>query len=148
MNAADAGNGGEMAKIIWLISFLGVNSIQDIRCRRVWLPSFPLFLAAGIYLGIGQGRGASQLAAFLPGLFLLAAGKVTKGAIGIGDGLTVLMLGVCCSPGEVCEIVLAALMLGAGWAMILLIIKKKGYRQEFSWIPCLFLACVIRMVTV
>ena len=100
MNAADAGNGGEMAKIIWLISFLGVNSIQDIRCRRVWLPSFPLFLAAGIYLGIGQGRGASQLAAFLPGLFLLAAGKVTKGAIGIGDGLTVLMLGVCCSPGE------------------------------------------------
>lgn len=136
-----------MAKIIWLISFLGVNSIQDIRCRRVWLQSFPFFLAAGIYLGIGQSSGALQLAAFLPGLFLLAAGKVTKGAIGIGDGLTVLMLGICCSPGEVCEIVLAALMLGAGWAVILLTIKKKGRRQEFPWIPCLFLACVIRMVT-
>lgn len=137
-----------MAKTIWLISFLGVNSIRDICCRRVWLQSFPFFLAAGVWMGMGEDTGVLQLAAFLPGLFLLALGKATEGAIGSGDGLTVLMLGVCCSPGEVCEIVLGALLLGAVWAMILLTVKKKGRRQEFPWIPCLFLTCVIRMVTV
>ncbi|MGI6006069.1 MAG: hypothetical protein ACOX8E_01085 [Ruminococcus sp.] len=130
-----------MERAVWTILFLGINGIYDIKCRRICKWSFPVFFSAGAAIWMRNGRDLLSLAAaFIPGILLLLAGKVTNEAVGYGDGLTVLMLGVCHGLWKVCEIVLGGMLLSAVWGGILLIVKKKGWKQEFPWIPFLFLA--------
>ncbi|MGI6010152.1 MAG: hypothetical protein ACOX8H_01465 [Ruminococcus sp.] len=135
-----------MAESIWTSVFLGVNGIYDIKHRKILLCSFPVYLIIGIILWWKAGGNLRQATALLPGFLFLCIGKITKEAIGYGDGLTVLMLGICHPLGTVCEIVLGGLMLGAVWGGILVMVRKKSWKQEFPWIPWLFLAYIGRMV--
>lgn len=128
--------------------FLGVNAVYDIKYRRILKISCPVYLAAGILLWWKSGNGVGQLAALLPGLAFLLIGKITKEAVGYGDGLTVLALGFCHPLETLCEIVLGGLLLGAVWGGMLVMIKKKSWKQEFPWIPCLFLAYLGRLVAI
>lgn len=136
-----------MVKQILLLLFLGINAIYDAVYQRIVLWSIPMFLLPGvIFLIWGEESVAPGLAALIPGILLLMTGKITKEAIGYGDGLIVLVLGIYLGIWETCEIVLGGLFLSAVWGGFLMVVKKKNRHQEFPWIPFLLLSYVGKLV--
>lgn len=136
-----------MIRQLLLLLFLGVNAIYDILFRNIVLGTIPVFLIIGIVLCIfGEEKNVMVFLAFLPGALLLLTGRFTKEAIGYGDGLVVLVLGIYLGIWETCEVVLGALGISGLYSTVLLAGKKKGLHQEFPWIPCLLIAYVGRLV--
>lgn len=131
-----------------VLLFLGINTLSDIRYRKVLLWPMPVFFFFGIVLYVWNGsKVVSGITGLLPGIFLLAIGKLTKEAVGYGDGLTVLVMGIYLDLWDTCEIVAGGLFLSAIWGGILMILKKKEIKQEFPWMPFLMISYVGKLVT-
>lgn len=136
-----------MVKQCLLLGFLGLNAIYDMRYQKIVVWSIPVFLLPGVwFLILGEWATAAGVIALLPGILLLLIGKISKEAIGYGDGCTVLVLGVYLDPWATCEVVMGALFLSALWGGVLMLVKKKGLRQEFPWIPFILISYVGKLV--
>lgn len=128
-----------------LICFLGVNSWTDIRYRKVSLCSVGAYLLVGIfYQCLYRKEAAAMLLGLIPGILLVAVSKATREALGMGDALLMLVLGMYLGLWAAVEVLFAAMFLAAIWAGALLFVKKKGRDYEFPFVPFLLLAYVGR----
>lgn len=130
----------------WIvIGILGIQSYYDIRYKKV-----PLFLTViGTILGLIYFLGNKDihlflLGAFIPGAVCLLYGKVTKEALGYGDGLLILMMGCYFNLKELLGICFLAFMIGGLVALGLLVIFRRSGKQEIPFVPFLFVAVILR----
>lgn len=126
---------------ICVLSFLGINSYFDIRKGEISLRVAAAYMILGVfYLFLHRQRLPLFLAGVLPGLLLLCIGKVSGGALGLGDGLIVLVAGLYMGIWKTLEFITVAVLLAAVWAGILMFGKKRGGKASFPFVPFLLAA--------
>lgn len=130
-----------------LAAFLVINSWVDIRKRRISILSVTVFGIGGIFYEFLNGREIPLvLLGLIPGFVLLLVSRATDDAVGMGDGLLMLVLGLYLGWGGALEVLLLALFLSALWAGVLLAVLKKRRNYEFPFAPFLLLGYAGRWI--
>jgi leader peptidase (prepilin peptidase)/N-methyltransferase len=130
---------------LWLF----LCSIQDIKSKKIHIYLIGLGFVACLSISFVFHDAVfwERAVGAIPGLFMLALNPITRGQIGIGDGLIVLILGVCLGFGLTASILLLGLFASAFFSAILLIVKKAGRKKTIPFIPFLFLGFLGVLIT-
>ena len=128
-----------------IMSFLGINSWIDIQKKQISLVSVGFFMAVGIlYECVVQNKNPAVFWGLLPGAVLLGVSKLSREALGMGDALLMLVLGIYLGLEAALDVLLLALFLAAVWAGILIVVGKKGRNYAFPFVPFLLIGYVGR----
>lgn len=124
--------------------FLGGTAGLDIWKRQIYIP---VIIAGGslgllIKIYLGEGELPAVLLSLIPGFCLLVIGRGSHQAVGYGDGFVVLIMGIYFGLWKTAQILLNGLLISSVWAAGLIIIRKKGKKQEFPFIPFLFIGAL------
>lgn len=130
---------------------LGVLAWADIQTKRVPLVLVGVLAAVMLSMRIvsfNMDTGAAIWFAelsigLLPGGISLFCSYITKGQLGIGDGLVLAAIGLGLEFHNVMLLWTMALCMAAVLAMFLLIFKKAGKKAEIPFVPCLFLGYIL-----
>ena len=133
---------------IGIVLYLVVLSIIDIRHRKVPTIMLYLFIVAMTVEAVVLGNGIWLLAMLggVIGALFLVISKLTKEAIGYGDSLLILGLGISLGFWRVFSLLLIAFFLGAIYSIGLLSIRKAKRKTTFPFIPFISISYVIMFV--
>lgn len=125
---------------IFMTIFLGINTWTDIRKKEICLPVLFIFLAGGMLWQIWQGTfwpgGVLSLGI---GICIILIALLSRGMIGLGDGLLILAMGSVMKAGELTGILFAALLLCGIYSGIELLVRKKTRSEEIPFAPFLLI---------
>lgn len=133
--AADKEDG---VKELCTVVFLAMNSWLDIRRREISLLLTVFYAGCGIIYSILQGRKIQDV--LIPagiGILFLAAGLISRGAIGAGDCWILLALGALLDTETYIRMLCIGFFLAAFWSGILLVIRRKSRKTEIPLVPFL-----------
>lgn len=133
--AADKEDG---VKELCTVVFLAMNSWLDIRRREISLLLTMVYAGCGIICSILQGRKIQDV--LIPagiGILFLAAGLISRGAIGAGDCWILLALGALLDTETYIRMLCIGFFLAAFWSGILLVIRRKSRKTEIPLVPFL-----------
>lgn len=133
--AADKEDG---VKELCTVAFLAMNSWLDIRRREISLLLTVVYAGCGIIYSILQGRKIQDV--LIPagiGILFLAAGLISRGAIGAGDCWILLALGTLLDTETYIRMLCIGFFLAAFWSGILLVIRRKSRKTEIPLVPFL-----------
>ena len=121
----------------------------DIRHRKI--PLLYLLLGIGVAFSVlffqEQGMWILSLGGAGIGVAFLGISKITKEAIGYGDSLLILGLGILLGFWQVMGVLVVAFSLTAISSMVLLVLKKMNRRTTLPFIPFLALGFLINFVS-
>ena len=120
------------------VVFLAMNSWLDIRRREISLLLTVVYAGCGIIYSILQGRKIQDV--LIPagiGILFLAAGLISRGAIGAGDCWILLALGALLDTETYIRMLCIGFFLAAFWSGILLVIRRKSRKTEIPLVPFL-----------
>ncbi len=127
-------------KELCILAFLVWNSWRDIRKHEISLTLTLIFGIGGMLLfwqdheTLWDVVGSASV-----GLGMIGMSILTRGAVGMGDGLLLLALSGVLSSGELLLTLLLGLFLCAVWGTGLLLFRKKEKHTEIPFIPFLSL---------
>ena len=133
--AADKEDG---VKELCTVVFLAMNSWLYIRRREISLLLTVVYAGCGIICSILQGRKIQDV--LIPagiGILFLAAGLISRGAIGAGDCWILLALGALLDTETYIRMLCIGFFLAAFWSGILLVIRRKSRKTEIPLVPFL-----------
>lgn len=133
--AADKEDG---VKELCTVVFLAMNSWLDIRRKEISLLLTVVYAGCGIIYSILQGRKIQDV--LIPagiGILFLAAGLISRGAIGAGDCWILLALGALLDTETYIRMLCIGFFLAAFWSGILLVIRRKSRKTEIPLVPFL-----------
>lgn len=133
--AADKEDG---VKELCTVVFLAMNSWLDIRRREISLLLTVVYAGCGIIYSILQGGKIQDV--LIPagiGILFLAAGLISRGAIGAGDCWILLALGALLDTETYIRMLCIGFFLAAFWSGILLVIRRKSRKTEIPLVPFL-----------
>lgn len=125
-------------KELCTVVFLAMNSWLDIRRREISLLLTVVYAGCGIICSILQGRKIQDV--LIPagiGILFLAAGLISRGAIGAGDCWILLALGALLDTETYIRMLCIGFFLAAFWSGILLVIRRKSRKTEIPLVPFL-----------
>ena len=125
-------------KELCTVVFLAMNSWLDIRRRDISLLLTVVYAGCGIIYSILQGRKIQDV--LIPagiGILFLAAGLISRGAIGAGDCWILLALGALLDTETYIRMLCIGFFLAAFWSGILLVIRRKSRKTEIPLVPFL-----------
>jgi prepilin signal peptidase PulO-like enzyme (type II secretory pathway) len=127
------------------LTYLTINSITDIREKRISIIISLIFGAIGIIINIifNQYNIISILLAMLLGFIMILISKVTKEAIGIGDGIILVVMGLFTGVYNNLLILLYGLILSSIVSCFFLITKKLDKKDKIPFIPYLLAGYII-----
>lgn len=136
--------GEHMIGYVSALAVLGICSYEDIKNRSVHTGLLLLFTIEGILLWVFAEKHpvVEIVQAILPGLSVLLAAFITKGSIGEGDGVILLIIGLLLGGAFALRIFMYALFFCACYAIFLLIIRKKNRKYEIAFVPFMLLAYI------
>lgn len=129
--------------VLWIS--LGVNAISDLKSRFIYV-GINIFLAALGILGhilTKEGDIADLILGIVIGLFVLAIAYFSREAVGIGDGIVVLSVGIIAGGRKTLTLLMSALCLTAIFGIFLLCIKKGNRKTELAFMPFMLLSFII-----
>lgn len=122
--------------------FLTLCAFFDIRTKRI--PLWILLVFGSMILGITGISGTlihqSLCLQLLPGMVFLLMSLLTGEAVGYGDGIVILLLGVSLGIRLCVSIVFVGLVLCAGVSLLILILKKGSQQTRLPFMPFLLAA--------
>lgn len=131
------------------IAYLSVLSILDIRFRKmpVWL------LVVGGIVGIGyqiwrwvKGDSISIVligGGVIVGLIFLVVSKITGQALGYGDGIIILILGIYLGFWDLSVVLMIAFFAASVMAMVLIVVKRGKRKRTMPFVPFLCIGYVV-----
>ena len=125
---------------------LAVQSFYDIRKKE--LPSWVTLAGGiiGILLWVAKGEFyLEQLAALLPGILCLLFAKLSREAMGYGDGLLIIMMGIYLKTDKIITVCMWAFCIAGVAALFLLVSGKKKGKQAIPFVPFLFAAFLLEV---
>ncbi len=128
-----------------LTLFLIICSYTDIKMKEIYFKVLLPFFLTGVIAAAVSGREA-VLAALLgaaAGIALLLLSFITRGAIGEGDGLVLVVTGVFLGISENLRLLTFALFLSALFSVGAMIIKGWKRDRELPFVPFLLAAFLI-----
>ena len=130
----------------FLALILLIQSVWDIKSKRlpIWITGVGALV--GILLWFLRGSyELSQFVAMIPGILCIVFAKVSKEAIGYGDGLLLSMMGIYLEFSVMLGVCLWAFILAGFLALFLLVMKKKKGKQEIPFVPFLFIGFLLEV---
>lgn len=128
-----------MVGSVCICCFLGIHTWEDIRKQEISVKILGIFGGIGVLyalflreVGIMEFFGG-----FIPGILLLLLGKLSREAVGYGDGSIVLVLGLYLSFWKILGILVTASVLAGLWAVGLLVFRKAG--KAIPFVPFLLM---------
>lgn len=129
-----------------VLLLLAVSSMEDFRRMKIYMPPLYAALALGMLWAL-LGDSALflyRLAGLLSGGLLLLLAFFSQEAIGRGDAVLFLALGIWLGLWESLLLLTASLVLAA-LAGIFLWIRKKSMKQAFPFVPFVLIAYVLML---
>lgn len=129
-----------------VLLLLAVSSMEDFRRMKIYMPPLYAALAMGILWAIfgDSALFLYRLAGLLSGGLLLLLAFFSQEAIGLGDAVLFLALGIWLGLWESLLLLTASLVLAA-LAGIFLWIRKKSMKQAFPFVPFVLIAYVLML---
>ena len=126
-----------------ILVFLATNSWLDIKKKEISLITVGIFGITGILLSLSQ-RGFSwdYLIPAAIGTAIVGLGILTKGAVGIGDGLILLTLGTIMEPEKFLAVFFMGLLGCSAVSLIMLLVAQNAGKSELPFIPFVLLGYV------
>ncbi len=130
-----------MQKVI-VLGLLGICSLEDLRHKRLTIVYILMFGIGGVILHLFAPVCSiySILCGMLLGIAMILVSLITRGNVGIGDGMLLLVTGVYLGGYGNLQLLMTGLLLSALWALGLLAFKKKKGKDEIAFAPFLLLA--------
>ncbi len=123
-----------------ILGLVAINSIQDIRKREILLLPTLFIAVLGIVIKVVTGESILNiLVAFAPGAFLILCALLTRGRVGLGDGIVLTAAGAWKS----LEFILHALVYGLFAAAIAAIVCIIRGKKDFPFVPFLAVGFVV-----
>lgn len=134
-----------LMKITVVVIILGIESVKDIRTRKISLLPIFIGMALGVLLVIPDGfKGfLGALIGMLPGIFLILFSFLTKEKIGYGDGFILIFAGFLLGIKCAFFILLSGMLCCALLSVIILILKKGNRNTALPFVPFLILPCIL-----
>lgn len=133
-----------MTKYILLILFLLILSIEDIRNKEISVPLLIGLLTISLITGLYVvDEKLNILIGLIPGVIIIVLSKITKGKIGMADGIVVAGIGMCFGFVKACSIFLIGIALSTIIGLIVIAIKKKGRDFEMPFVPFLLIGTTL-----
>lgn len=131
-----------------LLGTLGVHSFEDIKRKKITV-SITLFSAIlGVLLHLLFQRESiySMLAGMLSGAGIILFSKLSRGRIGMGDGLVFMLTGLYLGLWENLFLMLISFGLAGLWGLYQLLIQHKSRYHRMAFVPFLFLGYILLIV--
>lgn len=131
-----------------LLAVLAVSAYRDWREKQIYLylPIGALILGLIWHLVCRERALEDMLLGAVVGLVMIIIGKVTGEAIGIGDGMMLVVSGIFLGFwGNMCLLMTALLLVGCV-ALFLIVIGKKGKDYRLPFLPFLLVAYLLQLL--
>ena len=122
-----------------LLLFFFAAALIDLRTSRLSIWFLISGLVAGLLLLFLSERFTVKgfLFALIPGTALFLIALLTKQAVGYGDCLLLLITGIFLGPERTILQFFISLLLAGGFSILLLVLQKKGRRENLPFAPFL-----------
>ena len=136
-----------MTTLILLI-FLFLCSVWDCKVRKIplWICHVGVFFIIMCELLTKEISLQKMIGGILVGLFLLGLTKITRGQIGLGDGIVFIVIGLGIGLKESFLLLLESLFLLFLFCLIGLIVKKIKIKQRIPFLPFVFTAYFLKFI--
>jgi len=137
----------EIVSKILLLLFLGAAAVIDYRKRELSI----FFIGGGFLIGfvfqciIGKKTVLEIILGMLIGGVIIVLSKLTKEAIGMGDGLMLVATGAFLGIIDNLILLLWSTVIAGVWAIGLLVIKKLKRNKEFAFVPFMLSSYVLML---
>lgn len=130
----------ENFRTIMVAAVLLWNSIYDWKYRKISVPvTLAGIIIAVFFLILAPSYTMIEILGGIGiGIFLIICSLLTKGQIGIGDGIICCFIGISCGFFENLSMLFIGLILSAVISFLLLISKRAEKKTEIPLIPFLF----------
>lgn len=124
-----------------LLGTLGVHSIEDIRQKKitVMITLFSGIIGIILHLFFQDQSIYEMLAGVLAGVFILILSRLTKGRIGMGDGLIFMLTGLYLGFMDNLILMCISFSLAGLWGIFLIFIKNSSKSEKIPFVPFLFI---------
>jgi len=138
-----------MVQNISLLALLIPNTILDFKYKKVWMPFIIPFFAEGIILLALRLTDIEMfIGGFLIGAVFMFISYVTKGAIGMGDGYIICVIGCLAGGFRTIMIVTTAMFLSAVVGIVLMVFFKWGKKRTIPFVPFLLIAAILNILSI
>ncbi len=130
-------------KLLAVALTLVVQSYWDLRYKKI--PLLVTLLSGIIGMGLSvldQREWIDVLYAVVPGLVCIGIGRITRQAIGYGDGFLLCAMGFHVSFEVILSVGMMAIILGGVVALAGLVFRKIRGKDELPFVPFLFVAWI------
>lgn len=136
-----------MQKII-LLGLLGWCSLEDVKQKKLTVLYILMFGVGGVFLHLVAPVCSiySMLWGMLLGLMLILVSIVTRGSVGLGDGILLVVTGVYLGGSKNLELFMMGLLLAALWSLGLVIVKKKRGKEQIAFVPFLLISYLLMVL--
>ncbi len=123
--------------------YLLLLSILDMRFRKmpVWLLITGGMAASGYQIWKGIGGDVPSIALIIAGatvgILFLGVSKITKEALGYGDGIVIFIMGIYLGFWNLATVLMIAFFAASILSLFLLISKKSGRKMTMPFVPFL-----------
>ena len=137
---------------IFLMILLVITAVIDIKKREI--PAALIALGASlatayvVYSFVNEAGCAKVVPALLPGAAMLLISLVTRGEVGLGDGLMLLFIGPVFGLEQTVAGLLIALFISSIFSIVVLALKKGNRKTKLAFIPFLTLGMGAAMLCV
>lgn len=136
--------------VMWIltVAYLSICVITDIRKQRISTKVSLVFGTAGLFLIFIfiKDEIVFHLLGIVPGIVIMAMSAATRGAVGMGDGILFIVMGIYIGMDENVCILLTALFLCSIISIILLAAKQKGRKDRLPFAPFVMCAVICRLI--
>ena len=139
-----------MCVISVLILFvLIIASVRDIVCKEVDIREImALITLMVVYIFMDDTfKMINSIWGLLFGLLLIVFSKLSKQALGFGDAIVLLVLGVGFGVYRVIYIFMISLIISSVIAIIFFLLKKVGRKTQLPFIPYITIAVMVMMIS-
>lgn len=136
-----------MQKIV-LLGLLSLCTWEDIRRKELTVIYILLFGIAGVILHLFHPVCSiySLLWGSLLGVGMMALSLLSRGSIGMGDGILLMVTGVYLGGTDNLELFFTGLLLAALWSLALLVCRKKRGKEEIAFVPFLLVSYIFKLI--
>lgn len=118
-----------------------IQTYWDIRYKEIPILVSLVGGILGVVICIWEQRGfVDVMCALIPGIAALLIGRISKEAIGYGDGVLLCVMGFYFTLEELLAVCMIAFMAAALIALILLVVFHKKGSYEIPFVPFLLIA--------
>lgn len=131
-----------------LLGLLGICTWEDVKNKELTTANILLFGIGGVMLHpfFPTCSIYSILWGVFLGLAVMAISWISRGGIGMGDGILLMVTGVYLGGAANLELFIIGLLFSFLWALGLVVFWKKKGQEEIAFVPFLLISYLIMLV--